>query len=103
MSLFATAVGLVTTNPAQPAVMAPLAAQFAEAAGWPLNAALMTIAIGFTTMVLPYQIPPVVVGLRAAGISIPTVLRLALPLAAISIVVMLPLEYLWWRLIGYFG
>lgn len=103
ISLFATAIGLIATNPAQPAIMAPLAAQIAEAAGWPLNAALMTIAIGFTTMILPYQIPPVVVGLRAAGISIPTVLRLALPLAAISIVVMLPLEYLWWRLIGYFG
>jgi hypothetical protein len=30
-------------------------------------------------------------------------LKLALPLAAFSLVVMLPLQYLWWRLIGYLG
>jgi anion transporter len=103
LSLFATVVGLITTNPAQPAVVAPLAGQFAEAAGWPLHAALMTSAVGFTVMVLPYQVPPVVVGIRAAGISLSTVMRLGWPLLAISVVVLLPLDYLWWRLIGYFG
>ena len=103
LSLFATVVGLITTNPAQPAVVAPLAGQFAEAAGWPLHAALMTSAVGFTVMVLPYQVPPVVVGIRAAGIPLRTVMRMAWPLLVISVVVLLPLDYLWWRLIGYFG
>ena len=60
-------------------------------------------AIGFNTMVLPYQVPPVVVGMQAAGISLATTLRLVFPLAALGILVFLPLEYLWWRLIGYFG
>lgn len=103
LSLLATAVGLITTNPAQPAVVAPLAGQFAEAAGWPLHAALMTAAVGFTVMVLPYQVPPVVVGMRVAGISLRTMMRLALPLLVISVVILLPLDYLWWRLIGYFS
>jgi di/tricarboxylate transporter len=80
----------------------PLAGQFAEAAGWSLHAALMTAAVGFTTMVLPYQVPPVVVGIHAAGMSLRTVMRLALPLLVISVVVLLPLDYFWWRLIGYF-
>lgn len=102
LSLFATGVGLITTNPAQPAVVAPLSAQFAEAAGWPLHAALMTSAVGFTLMILPYQVPPVVVGMQAAQISLRTMMRFALPLLALSLS-MLPLEYLWWRLIGYFG
>jgi anion transporter len=101
-SLFATVVGLVTTNPAQPAVVAPLAQQFAEAAGWPLNTALMTMAVGFSTMLLPYQVPPAVVGISTAGMSMRTVLRLVLPLAAVSVVVLLPINYLWWRAIGYF-
>lgn len=95
--------GVVVTNPAQPAVLAPLAGQFAEATGWPIKAALMISAIGFNTMVLPYQVPPVVVGMQAAGISLATTLRLIFPLAALGILVFLPLEYLWWRLIGYFG
>ena len=103
LSLFATVVGMVTTNPAQPAVVAPLAGPFAEAAGWPLNAALMTIAVGTTTMVLPYQVPPAMVGIRVAGMPMRDVMRLVLPLAVISVVVLLPLDFLWWRLIGYFG
>ena len=95
--------GVLVTNPAQPAVLAPLAGQFADATGWPIKSALMISAIGFNTMILPYQVPPVVVGMQAAGISLRTTLRLVLPLAALGIVVFLPLEYLWWRLIGYFG
>ena len=103
LSLFATVVGMVTTNPAAPAVVAPLAGPLAEAAGWPLNAALMTIAVGGTVMVFPYQVPPAVVGIRVAGMRMGDVMRLVFPLAVVSIVVLLPLEYLWWRLIGYFG
>ncbi len=101
-SVFAACVGLITTNPAQPAVVAPLAGQIADVAGWPLNAALMTMAVGFSTMLLPYQVPPAVVGISAAAIPLRTVLRLVLPLAMVSIVVLMPLQYLWWRLIGYF-
>ncbi len=103
LSLLATFTALFTTNPAQPAVLAPLAEQFAQVAGWPLKAALMTMAIGFTTMLLPYQVPPVVVGLQVGGVRLGAALRLTVPLAAFSIAVLLPLDYLWWRMIGYFG
>ena len=103
LGLLSMLAGVVVTYPAQPAVLAPLAGQFAEATGWPIKAALMISAIGFNTMVLPYQVPPVVVGMQAAGISLATTLRLVFPLAALGILVFLPLEYLWWRLIGYFG
>jgi di/tricarboxylate transporter len=102
LSMLGTVMGLIVTNPAQPSLLTPLAAQFAESAGWPLSAGLMTIAVGFTVMVLPYQVPPVVIGMQVAGISLATLVRLSLPLAAISVVVLLPLEYVWWRVIGYF-
>jgi len=98
-----TLAGIVLTNPAQPAVTTALAGPFAEAAGWPLNAALMTIAVGFNVMLLPYQVPPVLVGLGVAGVTVRTALRLTLPLAALGVLVFMPLDYLWWRLIGYFG
>jgi len=101
LSVLASAAGLLTTNPVQPALLAPLAGQFADAAGWPIKAALMTIAVGFTTMILPYQVPPVMVGLQAAGIPLRTTLRFTIPLALISIVVLIPLDYGWWQLIGY--
>ncbi|MGZ5172294.1 MAG: SLC13 family permease, partial [Burkholderiales bacterium] len=103
LSLLSSAAGLLTTNPVQPALMAPLAAQFAEATGWSIKAALMVAAVGFTTVILPYQVPPVVVGLQAAGLSLRASLRLTVPLAALSLLVLVPLDFAWWKLIGYFG
>jgi anion transporter len=95
--------GLFTTNPAQPAVLAPLAETFAQATGWPLKSALMVIAVGYTTFFAPYQVPPAMVGLQVGALRVMPMLRLALPLAAVGLLVMLPLQYLWWRVIGYFG
>jgi len=103
LALLATFAGVLVTNVAQPALMAPLAGHFAEAAGWPLKAALMTMALGFTTLIMPFQAPPVMVGVQVAGIPLRTTLRLSVPLMAVSLLVLLPLDYLWWRLIGYFG
>jgi anion transporter len=103
LSMLSSAAGLLTTNPVQPALLAPLAREFADAADWPLKAALMTSAVGFTTLILPYQVPPVVVGLHAAGLSLRDALRVTIPLAAVSLLVLVPLDYLWWALIGYFG
>ena len=103
LSLLATFTGLFTTNPSQPVVLAPLSEHFAQLTGWPLKTALMTMAVGFSTMILPYQVPPVVVGMQVAGISLAATLRVSLPLAFFGIVVLLPLDYLWWRVIGYFG
>ncbi|HSQ05135.1 MAG TPA: SLC13 family permease [Burkholderiales bacterium] len=103
LSLFSTVAGVFTTNPAQPAVLAPLAQQFTDATAWPLKTALMTMAVGFSTMILPHQVPPVVVGMQAAGLRLAPMIKLSVPLAILSIVVLFPLHYLWWRLIGAFG
>jgi anion transporter len=103
LSLFSTFAAMLSTNPAQPAVLSPLAEHFADATGWPLRAALMTFGVGFTTFLLPYQVPPVLVGMQIGGVRLATMLRLSLPLAVFGIVLMLPLQYLWWRVIGYFG
>jgi di/tricarboxylate transporter len=94
---------MVVTNVAQPALLAPLAASFAEAAGWPLKAVLMTAVLGFTTAIFPYQVPPMMVGAQVAGLRLREVLRMSVPLTLASLVVLLPLDYLWWRVIGYFG
>lgn len=98
-----TLTGVVTTNPAQPALLAPLAAYFAEATGWPLKAVLMTMAVGFSTMLLPHMVPPVVVGFHVAGIKFRDAMRFVVPTAMVSLAVLVPLDYLWWRIIGYFG
>jgi anion transporter len=103
LTLLGTFTGLATINTVQPAVLAPLAGHFATLAHWPVKAALMTMAIGFGTVFLPYQVPPIVVGLQLAGIPLRTALRLTLPLAVLSLVVLFPVDYFWWRTVGYFG
>jgi anion transporter len=103
LALLATAAGGLVTNVAQPALLAPLASHFAEAAGWPLKAALMTIVLGFTTAIFPYQVPPMLVGAQVAGLKLRRVLRITVPLALLSLCVLLPINYFWWRAIGYFG
>lgn len=103
LSVLATLAGLFTTNPAQPAVLAPLAEYFAHATGWPLKSALMVFAMGYSTFLFPYQVPPAMVGLQVGALKVSAMLRLVLPLAAFHLAVLLPLQYLWWRLIGYFG
>lgn len=103
LSVLAALAGLFTTNPAQPAVLAPLAEYFAQATGWPLKSALMVIAMGFSTFLFPYQVPPAMVGLHVGALKVTAMLRLVLPLAAFHFIAILPLQYLWWRMIGYFG
>jgi len=63
----------------------------------------MVIGVGFTTFLLPYQVPPAMVGLQVGALRVMPMLRLTLPLAAFSLLVILPLQVLWWRVIGYFG
>ncbi|HEX6004661.1 MAG TPA: SLC13 family permease, partial [Burkholderiales bacterium] len=90
LTLLSTFAGLLVTNPAQPALMAPLAEHFAAAAGWPLKAALMTAALGFTTLILPFQVPPIMVGMQIVGMKLGSVLRLSVPLMLMSFLVLLP-------------
>lgn len=103
LCVLATLASMIVTNPAQPALLSPLAGTFAEAAGWPIQAALMTMAVGFSTLLLPYQAPPVVVGMQQGGLKVRDALRLTVPLALISVFLLIPVHYLWWRVIGYFG
>jgi anion transporter len=103
LSILSTLASMVVTNPAQPALLAPLAGAFADATGWTIQAALMTSAVGFSTLLLPYQAPPVVVGMQQCGLRVRDALRLTVPLALISIFLLVPVHYLWLRVIGYFG
>jgi hypothetical protein len=48
-------------------------------------------------------VPPMVVGVQVAGLRLQRVLRMTVPLAIISVTVLLPINYFWWRAIGYFG
>ncbi|MHA1564760.1 MAG: SLC13 family permease, partial [Alphaproteobacteria bacterium] len=93
-------VGLVTTLPGAPAVISPLSESFAASSGLSLNAVFMTQVIGFSTVLLPYQAPPLVVAMQTASIGFKDMTRVCLAMAAATILLLWPLDFLWWQILG---
>jgi di/tricarboxylate transporter len=96
----AMAVGLGTTLPGIPAVLTPLAGDLAALSGLSLESTLMTQAVGFSTPFLPYQAPPLVIAMQLAGIRLIDGTRLLLAIAVATVLLLLPLDFLWWRFLG---
>ncbi|NPD14402.1 SLC13 family permease [Xinfangfangia sp. D13-10-4-6] len=100
LSLMATVTGLFTTVPGVPAVLTPLAPDLAQSSGFGLETVLMTQVLGFSTPLFPYQVAPLIVAMQLSGERPSHLLRIILPLAGLTVVMLLPLEFLWWRLLG---
>ncbi len=98
----ASLVAMVTNLPGVPAVMTPGAEHLAAATGLPLGSILMTQVLAFSSVLLPYQAPPLVTAMQIAGLPAQAMIRLCLALFAMTIVVLLPLDLLWWHLLGMF-
>ena len=101
LSTVSTLVGLATTLPGVPAVLTPLAEQMARASGLPLDTVLMSQVLGFSNPLLPYESAPLVVAMQLGGERMWPAQLMCLLLAAATIVVLLPLDYFWWRLLGW--
>lgn len=97
------AMGIVTTIPGEPAIMTTLAADIAKNTGWPLLTVLFTQPISWAMAPFVYQLPPLVLAANMGGVSMRRVGRLLLVMATLTWVVMMPLQYLWWQLLGFFG
>ncbi len=93
---------LVTTLPAAPAIMTPLAQGIAQATGWPLEAVLYTQVPTWIVFVFPYLAPPFVMTLALGQISVGRALKLTVPYFLIGVAVVLPLQYLWGRFLGFY-
>ncbi|WP_256961315.1 SLC13 family permease [Salinicola salarius] len=100
LSVIGTILGMLVTLPGVPAVMTPLAPQLADVTGWSPSAVVMSQVIGFSTVVFPYQSPPLIIGLLTSGVSIRQAMRITLPLAVVTILLLWPLDFIWWRWLG---
>lgn len=94
--------GLVVTNPGIPAVLSPLSGEIAAAAAMPLATVLMIQVVGFTSVILPYQAAPVVIGMQMGGVSMARGAKLTLVLTVLTALLLVPLNYLWWLVLGKF-
>lgn len=80
--------------------MAAAAAEISQATGLPLKTAVMAIAAGMSALFFPYIAAPIVVGLMMGQVS----QRAALPFTAVTALlacaVIIPLNAVWWWVIG---
>ncbi|MDY6890267.1 MAG: SLC13 family permease [Pseudomonadota bacterium] len=101
LSLMAMVTGMFTTLAGVPATLTPLAEQISQLTGFSLEAVLMTQVFGYSTIVFTYQSVPLMVAMPLAGVPIGHAARLLLIMAALTVLILLPLDYLWWRLLGW--
>ena len=93
-------VGLLTTVPGVPAVITPLTASFAAASGFSPETVIITQVVGFSTVILPYQAPPLVLALQTGDLPLRDVVRVCLITAALSVLLLWPLDFLWLNFLG---
>ena len=101
LSISATAIGILTTLAGIPATLSPLAEQISQMTGFSLEAVLMTQVFGFSTVVFTYQSVPIMLAMPLAGLPLIHAVRLCLILALLTLLILLPLDYLWWQLLGW--
>lgn len=100
LGMISTVVSMATTLTGAPAVLTPLAARIADVTGLPLMTVLNTQVLGFSNPVLAYESPPLVVAMALGGEAMGSAQRICLGLALLTVVVLWPLDFLWWRLLG---
>ena len=91
--------GMFLTQPTVPAIFTPLASQLSSLSGFDLNEIFMMEVAAFSTIILPFQAPPIIIGLALANIKQTKILKILLILTIISILFLYPLQYYWMKFI----
>lgn len=95
--------GLLVMIVAIPAIVTPISQGLATATGLSVEMVTMSQVIAFSTVFFPYQAPPLAIAGQAKPYIRRDMARLCLILALLSVLIIWPLDLLWWRLLGALG
>lgn len=94
------ALNFIMTANGVPALYTTFAQSFSEASGFPLLSVIMIQVLGYSTPLLPYQASPIVVAMALGRVPARHGIKLCLVLALVTFLVLLPLNYGWFSLLG---
>lgn len=100
LSLLSVVTALGVTIAGVPAVLSPMASDLAVQTGWSVETVLMTQVLGYSTILFPYQSGPLLVSMQLAKEPLSHLLKITVPLTLMTLLVLMPLDYLWWVLVG---
>lgn len=95
-----TALNFIMTANGVPALYTTLAQSFSDATGFPLLSVIMIQVLGYSTPLLPYQASPIVVAMGLGKVPAKAGMLLCIALALATWLILLPLDYLWFSLLG---
>lgn len=91
--------GLFLTQATIPAIYTPIATELSILSGFNINEIFMMQVTAFSTVFLPYQMAPLIIGVKLAELKQRDMIKIILSLAIITIFIILPLQYLWINLL----
>ncbi|MCP5425369.1 MAG: anion permease [Gammaproteobacteria bacterium] len=100
LTAISTVVAMITNLPGVPAVMTPVAQDLAHLTGLPLATVLMTQVLAFSNVFLPYQAPPLVAAMQVGRLPTIATAKVCLALFAITGLLLIPLDLIWWHVLG---
>ncbi|WP_437891108.1 SLC13 family permease [Phytobacter sp. V91] len=95
-----TALNFIMTANGVPALFTTLAQSFSDATGFPLLSVIMIQVLGYSTPLLPYQASPIVVAMALGKVPARSGMLLCFALAVATYLVLLPLDYAWFSVLG---
>lgn len=102
LTFISTCVAVVTNLAGVPAIMTPMAEHLANITGLSSHTVLMTQVLAFSNVLLPYQAPPLITAIALGNLSISAVTKVCLATFVLTSVILLPLNFLWWHILGMF-
>jgi len=103
LNVLVSLLNFVLTANGVPAMVTPMAQELANASGFPLLGVIMLQVFAYATPLLPYQASPVVVAMGLGNVPAKAGLQLCVTLFVLSMLLLLPLDYGWFLLLGYGG
>ncbi|ADO46369.1 SLC13 family permease [[Enterobacter] lignolyticus] len=100
LSGITTVLNFIMTANGVPALYTTFAQSFADATGFPLLSVIMVQVLGYSTPLLPYQASPIVVAMGLGKVPAKAGMKLCLALALATYLLLLPLDYLWFSVLG---